>query len=227
MALSNVFEVIAHVKTLPESVDPKKCRVSGYIIGSNGAPIEGVRLSFAPKLDVVVKGDDTVAPSQPLMVTTDKDGYLEFDLLRGLEYEAYFNSLMVLAGQQPPRLDVVVPNLPSAELDDLLYPIPVSLSLSEDAITIAKADGANDDVEAEIQFSDGSIRTKMTPWATVQLQVSDDLVLKASLLEGKLVLTPLSVGTATVTSIRKIVPTASFDPEPVYATDTITVTVTA
>lgn len=228
--LSNEFEVSAHVRELPESSDPLRCKVSGYVKGVNGGQARH-RLIFEPVKDLTILSGMVIAPYSRYEVSSDEDGYFEFELLRNTKYTAYFVHPQDLFCQQPGKLDVITPNLPGVELDDLLFPIPVNLELSQNTISIPVSAIPDETVEIDLHFSDGSVRDTRgaysTPWAGVTLTNTDNTVVEACILDGGVLsLKGLTPGTATISTTRQMTSKVLIDPLPAYTTESIVVTVT-
>lgn len=224
--LTNTFESEAHIRSKPESIDPRRCTVSGYILGVDGLQAKS-RLVFEPVKTLTVLDGAVVAPYSRREVDSREDGYFEFELLRDTKYSAYFVFPEDLFGCQPGKLDVITPDLPSVGIDVLLFPIPINLTFSSLTISLVAGGDLDESIEVELSFSDGSIRETMSsPWAGVHLTNSNSDVVEASIADArKLRLKPLAAGTATLTTVRTMADTAFFDPLQDYITDTITVTV--
>ncbi len=225
--LNNEFQVDAHLRVLPESSNPLKCTVSGYIkgVGLNQAVH---RLIFEPVKDLTVRNDIVIAPYSRLEVTSNEDGYFEFELIRNTKYNAYFVFPQDLFCTQPGKLDVITPNGPAVQLDDFLFPLPLNCEFSQNTISIPVDPIPNETIDVTLTFSDGSERTQLaTPWAGITLTNTDNLVVEACILPGnKLSLKALMPGTATITTVRMIPHTVVIDPLPAYTSESVVVTVT-
>lgn len=224
---SNTFLVTGHVRTLPESPDPKRCRVSGYFLGPDGRPSKSIRLALETEADVVINNTNIVVPRSTLLFESDRHtGYMEFDLLRGVNYHGYLSEVEKLLGHEPPKHEIVVADVPAVALFDLLFPLPVNAVFSQTSITLPLASGSNNTVTATVTFSDGSQRTKQVPWAFFTLSAADNSILQALLVDGRVVsLAPLAVGTTTVTMTRTLQPCFVIDAPPAFTSQTLTVTV--
>lgn len=68
---------------------PARCNVYGYIIDSEGTPIEGatVSIDLSPDAPQVVKAASRLI-SQTLSKVTDENGYFEMNLIRSSEYDS-------------------------------------------------------------------------------------------------------------------------------------------
>lgn len=224
--LINHFEVTAHVRALPESIDPKKCTISGFILGVGGGPAIH-RLIFEPLKLLTVKAGNVIAPYHRIEFTSDETGYFQFELLRDTKYNGYFVFPQDLFSVQPGRLDVITPNAASVDLHDFLFPLPLNLVFSISTISMVAGAPQDDTTTVTLNFTDGSTRTVLaTPWAGVTLSNTDNKVVDAGLKDGLLTLRPLKAGTATISTVREIPDSVFIDPLPAYTTGSIVVTVT-
>ncbi len=226
LQVSNTFEVTGHLRTKPESIDPLRCTVSGFIIGVDGKQAKH-RLIFEPVKTITVLSDMVIAPYSRREVASNEDGYFEFELLRNTKYTAYFVFPQGLFGTEPGKLDIITPDQPSVGLDVLLFPVPVNLTFSVPTISLVAGGPRDESVEVELTFTDGSVRETLgSPWAGIRLTNTNADVVQASIDATKLCLIPITPGTATITTIRTMNDRAFFDPLQEYTTDTVVVTVT-
>lgn len=225
--LTNTFEISAHQRVRPESVDPLRCTVSGSVLGVDGKQAKH-RLVFEPVKVITILSHNIIAPYSRREIASTENGYFEFELLRNTKYSAYFVFPQELFGIQPGKLDIIVPDSPSAPLDDLLFPIPVNLTFSETSITINSESLLDDTITVALTYSDGSVRECMSSqWAYVTVTNSDSTVVEASISDAKvLLLKPLAIGVATISTTRFIADRAFFDPLPNYTTQSVVVTIT-
>ncbi len=228
--LSNTFEVTAHVRSLPESIDPLRIKVSGYIKGVGGG-VAVHRLIFEPVKDLLVLSNNVIAPYHRIEFTSNDDGYFEFELLRNTKYKAYFLWPQDLFCTQPGKLDVITWNGPAIQLDALLFPIPINLEFSQNTISLPVSPTPDETVEITLSFSDGTDRDTRnaysTPWSGVTLTNTDNTVVEACILDGGVLsLKALTPGTATISTVREIPSKVVIDPLPAYTTESIVVTVT-
>lgn len=225
--LSNVFEIIGHPRIRPESIDPLRCTVSGFVLGVDGKQAKH-RLIFEPVKALTVLSHMLIAPYSRREVASNENGYFEFELLRNVKYSAYFVFPQNLFGAQPGKLDIIVPDSPSIELDALLFPIPVNLTFSVSTITLTANGPLDDTTEVELLYSDASVRESMSsPWAYVSVTNTDGDIVEASIADAKVLrLKPINPGSVTISTVRTISDRASFDPLPAYVTQSVVVTVT-
>lgn len=226
----NTFKVLAHVAVLPEAVDPALCRVSGDLVGSGGQPSIDGRLVFSLcKMAGYIVGD-LLAPQSALNKAPDAGGHYEFDLIRGQEYQAWFTHVNSIPGiaEEPFRMKVIVPDLPSIHIRDLLFPVPVSATFS--ALTLGLVAGGAEDntIELTVTYSDGSDRTALPALGTQFILSSDnDVAVALDRVENTLYITPIAAGVANIT-VSRVLSTEFlvFDPTPAFITETLEVTVT-
>jgi hypothetical protein len=223
---SNNFQVTAHIPSRPESTDPRRCTISGYVLGVDGLP-DTHRLIFETKEDLLVLSGNVIAPYHRREVASDQNGYFQFELLRATQYEAYFLFPQELFNMQPGRLFIETPDAASVNLSDLLFPIPINLTFSASTISLVAGGLPDDSITYGIASSDGNVHTITgTPWAGVAITNTNGLVVTTALVDGKIILTPMSPGTAVITTVREMPSIVVFDPLPTYTSDTVTVTVT-
>lgn len=225
--LPNIFEVTAHVRTLPEVIDTTMCTVSGTIKGVGGNKAIH-RLIFEPVLDLIVQGGQIVAPFHRVEFTSDENGYFQFQLLRNTKYLAYYVFPQDLFKRQPGKLNVQTPNGPTVDIRDFLYPIPINMTFSATTISLVAGSGPDESIDADLTFTDGVIRAVYgTDWAGISLTIDDNTIVTPLLTDaGTLRLIPMKAGTATITTVREIPTTVFFDPLPAYVSNTVVVTVT-
>lgn len=226
----NTYKVLAHVASLPEAVDPLLCRVSGNLRGSGGGSSIDGQLVFAPCMEAGYVGGDLLSPQNHLDVLPDVDGYYEFDLIRGLEYRAYFVHINVVTGiaKDPFEMAVIVPDLPSIGIEDLLFPVPISATFTDLALAMVVGDDPDESIDLTVLYSDGSDRTLNPALGTQFSLTSDnDTSLRIERVGKTLFLTPLEAGVSNLTVTRIISATnLLFDPTPAFTTETLVVTVT-
>lgn len=225
----NTFKVLTHIHTLPEAVDPALCRVSGDLRGPDGLSSRDGRLVLTPCIQAGYVAGDLLAPRSFVNASPDADGHYEFELIRGMEYRAYFTHVDTITGAttMPFEMSVIVPSLPAIHIKDLLFPIPVAATFSALTLALTALDDPDESVELTVTYSDSSDRTERPAFAT-QFSVSNDNE-AAILLERvgkKLIITPLAAGVANIAVSRILSDTyISFDPTAAFTTETLEVTV--
>lgn len=221
----NVFKVFAHERVLPESTDPLKCRVSGHFVNLHGKPQKGVKVTIGPCVELADIGGNLVDPDHQVMVTSDDAGYVEFDILRGLKYEAFILCKEEWQGMPPGRLVITAPESPSVRLDYLLFPIPESVDFS--ALTLSLAAGTqNSALTLVVTYTDGNVRQSPLQWGSYLLVNSDATVFGYEVAGDTLIIKGLAPGVATLTATRVLAKTSVWNPLPPFNADILTVTVT-
>ena len=226
----NTFKVLAHIAALPEAVDPGLCRVSGDLVGAGGQSSIDGRLVFSLCKQAGYILGDLLAPQSALNKAPDAGGHYEFDLIRGQEYEAWFTHINTITGtaEEPFKMTVIVPDLPSIHIRDLLFPVPVSATFS--ALTLGLAADSEEDstIELTVTYSDGSDRTALPALGTQFILSSDnDDAIALDRVENTLYITPMVAGIANIT-VSRVLSTEYlvFDPTPAFVSETLEVTVT-
>lgn len=223
--VGNTFIVTGHVTSMPFSTDPLRCRITGTVLGPDGAPVKEVKISFIPAPDLVVINTNVLAPQLPMHLESDDNGYFDFTLLRSVNYLGYMTNVDTFFEKNPTELDVRVPNLASLGLNDLLFPLPLGATFSVSSITLPLVAGPNSTVFVSMPMSDGSTRTDLPPWVGITPSSTDGTIVDSVLIKGQLTLTPRKVGTTTLTYLRSISSDAIFNPVPAFTSGSLVVTV--
>ncbi len=224
---SNIFLVTGHLRLLPESSNPLKTKVSGYVLGGAlGATRTRVSLSLVKQLTVV--GPNPILPESRFEVSSDDDGYFEFELVRGMKYTAVFRDVDEFMQVTPAFFTLLVPDSPGIAFDKLFFPLPVSLEFDDDTLSLVA--GAVDDVSIGyfINYSDGSDtnnRPISVPWASLQAVSSNEEVATAVLEDGHLRIDPIAPGTTTISTIRHFNDAVLWTDPPGFETTEVVVTV--
>ena len=220
------FEVEAHVRSRPESTDPHRCKVSGYILGVGGGRYK-TSIVFRPFNALTITNGNVIAMQASIEVFSNDDGYFEFELLRDTAYIATFVVPRSLFCEDPGRIKVITPNGPAVDLYSFLFPMPVHMGFSDAAISLVAGDPQDESIEYTLTYNDGSERVSLSsPWGGVSLTNTDNEVVEACFVEGKLVLKPLTAGTATITTTRTVPSDVEYDPLPDFTSESVVVTVT-
>lgn len=226
----NTFKILAHVHTLPEAADPALCRVSGYLRGADGLASRDGRLVFTPCIQAGYVAGDLFSPKNFFPTAPNAAGYYEFELIRGMEYQAHFTHIDRISGNstEPFTMLVKVPDLPAIHIKDLLFPVPVSATFTPAILALAAGAAPDESVVLSVVYSDGSDRVANPPQGT-QFSLSNDneAVALVERIDSKIIITPLAAGVANITVERTLsTDYLIFDPTPAFTTDTLEVTVT-
>lgn len=190
----NAFTVQATVFEPPLANDPRLCRASGFFRDITGAPHAKVDLFFTGVFNPVLLEGSAVM-SERKAIRTDSEGFGCVDLIRCARYMVIIQGL-----EEAPRY-IDVPDLPSVNLPDLLFPVvekvllgprgPYTLSVGQ-TLSITPSVVASNGVPLEGVGS-----------ADVQWSVSDSSVVSLVLTATTLELTGRAAGTAELQAVRR------------------------
>ena len=197
------FTATGTLTTLPTSPDSRLCRCTGRFLGLSGYPLGGVTAVFTQKTEPE-KAMPRVVDSQlviqsDIVMRTSAEGYLTLDLLRKGQY------LVSFAGEDD-AWGLIVPDRASANLIDLIYPQPVSLTWDpilapSNAVTVQV--GQTITVPVSLLFSNyETINNGATdPW--LLFMNSDETIAPAALVNGGMLITGAVAGAVQISaSIR-------------------------
>ena len=223
----NTWKVITHVTALPEAVDPLLCRISGYIRGADGSATRDGKITFVLHKETGVLGGNIIAPQHLAYKSPDINGYYEFDLFRGAEYNAYFHFLDTLLGSKPPDLVCIVPDLPALSIADLLFPIHVDADFSSESLSI-NVDDEDTSISLTLTYSDGSTsltRSASPGFSGIVLSSDNEEVATVEYVGPNIQVVGIGAGTANITCARTMSSNIYYDPAPTFTTETLVVTV--
>jgi len=215
---TNNFLITGHVRVLPESLDTTLCRVSGFINGLDGKPVPDLDVRFN-QLPTNIINTGVLIFNDPVNATSNNRGYFEFDLLRTIKYEAG------LSGYATP-LVVKVADVPAVKVNDLLFPLQVNLSTSDDELTIPLSGGANSSLTYTVTYSDFNTGRLYNDWSSIEVNYSVPGIAYLSANDTNLVITPKAAGTTVLTFVRVIKPEYVWINPPAFVSPTITINVT-
>lgn len=127
---TNEFLITASLFTLPTASNPRLCRASGYVWGPNGRARRGIDVAFIPAFSPVIV-DGIGLLGERVNLKTDKEGYLEVDLVRTALYYATVES------HENVTREVVVPDRSSVNIMHLLFPIVIDVELGTSSISLS------------------------------------------------------------------------------------------
>ena len=203
---SNLFNYTGTlVGTLPDAMDPRVCRCTGRFLNYQNQPLAYMTLRVFADQDgsgvatpTIVDGN--LIAAQSMTFTTDSDGYLSIDLLRGGEYKLMF------PGEEETLHTIYVPDRTSANLVELIYPYPVTLTWDQlvapgNAITVGV--GVTVTVTFTVLFSNYMTISKgMGQWLT--FTNGDNTVMEVVMSEqGLATISGKSPGTAQLTGANQ------------------------
>jgi hypothetical protein len=195
-ATPNDFDISGHVFAPPEAVNPRLCRCSGFFIDVTGAPKANLDIHVISKFDpLILEGDAVMA--ERVHGRTDSNGYFQIDLIRFGKYEVF------LEGLEDSIREIEIPDLASANMPDLIFPVVSSVSFTP-AGPWSIGIGSDNDFELTpvVMASDGRTLTGAAvndlTWSTDDEDVAAGLVTP-----NVLTLRGVAAGTANLIATRK------------------------
>lgn len=177
-----------NLETLPPATLSHLCRVSGRVIGAAGQFLPNVTFEFMLNEIIRISGGYATGNAKAIVVS-DAVGYLEFDLLRGAVYE------VVVESYEPEVFVVTVPDAPSTNITELIWPYLARVDLGETALSMSEGD--EEEVAVQAVFSSGL----ETPYNGISEEVRASSLLSASSSDESVATATLSGGTLTVTAV--------------------------
>jgi len=200
---TNYFEVTGQTFTRPVATDPRLCRASGFFKDATGQPLPGMDIEIINQFNpAIVDGYGVMGAKIDLR--TDEDGYVEVDLYRGAEYHVMLQGLEAAEADPTGAIvferDVVVPDMASINLLDLLFPIVSSIDFGVASISLAV--GEILPIEPVVTASDHRVLTGAACEDVVY--DTEDLDVAAVYAEAdRIVVTGRGAGTTQLTAVRK------------------------
>ena len=204
----NAFNVYAELLTPPLSNDARLCRASGVFRDVFGAPQKNLNIIFIAEFaPIIVDGAGVV--SERRAVKTDQRGYACVDLFRCANYAA------TVQGYEDHVRRVRVPDAPSVNLPDLLFPTVASVSFEPPSPWTLSA--GSDLTVTPTTLTTSGIPTLGPDLPNVNWKTSDPTVCSVMPVGKTLALHGLKPGTTTLQVYRKdqsiiLVPTQGYDP---------------
>jgi hypothetical protein len=192
----------ANVFTHPQSMDPKLCRLSGYIRDPAGRYRPGRDIHFIYRYHPLVVGDELIL-GEKVAVRTDRNGYIEVDLWRNGCYRA------VIESHENAGRNIFVPDLPAANINHVLFPRPHRV-IFDPAPPWAIAVDDELEVDVQVELSSGYV-IDGTAQEDVEFSVEGDGV-SLQVLDDRLVLRRSAAGTAAL-RITRLITSISYDPD--------------
>lgn len=182
---TNDFTVQGQTFSRPAATDPRLCRASGFFRRADGEPYPYLDVIFTPRFKPAIVDGDSVMWGA-IHTRTDENGYLFIDLFRGGEYSVQVETL-----EDGPR-DVVVPDVPSENLVELLFPVVEQVVFVPNSATMSVGDVL--EIVPTVTASDQRV-LEGAAGTDVLYEVEDPTVASVSTQSDKIVLTALSAGT--------------------------------
>jgi len=224
-----VFDVLIDQSVVTPPTDSRLCRCWGVFKDPSGRPYRDVTLTFnervVPQLlrDTVTDVSTAVLPKY-ISVITDANGYASVDLIRDAQYSAMVGPLANTV------IDIIVPNLPTASLPDVLFVVVdrVEYKLNNNTLTptsapaLAVQNGSTTTLSMQTVYRSGY---RVDGLSRVSLFVQDDDIIKVSLTtDGNLAIQAIAPGSAVIEVRRSETQEKTIYPEP-NPKGSITVTV--
>lgn len=180
---TNNFEVQGQTFSATVPTDPRLCRCSGYFYDHSGRPLEGLDIHFIAVCynedqpdwnPMIVDGKGIL--SQKIYTRSDSRGYIEIDLYRTGEYSA------LVQGLEHSRRIIKVPDAPSVNLIELLFPVVSEVTFGTNPITVPN--GTTVDVDLTILATDG--QTLDASGGDVTFSSLDTSIAVPQILEGNI-----------------------------------------
>lgn len=121
---SNQFRVRGEVYTYPQSTDTRICIASGFFRTPSGGLARGVDVHFIAKFNPLLLEDSAIMPER-ITQRTNNEGYMEVPLIRFGQYEA------TVEGMEDYQRVVCVPDAPSVNIGNLLFPVVDAITFDE------------------------------------------------------------------------------------------------
>lgn len=191
--LANEFNISATVFVHPVANDPRLCRASGYFRDISGAPQPNVDMQFLAEFNPILLEGAAVL-SERRTIRTDGDGYACIDLIRCAKY------LVTLQGLEDEQRQVSVPDLPSANLPDLLFTVVAEITFDPEGPYIM-AVGEILDLTPTV-IGSNQVPLEGTATGDVRWYSSDETVLCVSFDATQLHILARAAGTAQILAER-------------------------
>lgn len=193
---TNYFAVQGTTFIRPVATDPRLCRCSGFFKDPLGRPLVGMALHLsqycpnddqAPFTPLIVDGDGILGDK--VLLRTDALGYVVVDLYRTGTYFMYMPGL----GSQWRSLHI--PDLPSMNLINLIFPVITSIVFDPDPLAMSVGDTT--EIDVTVTASDGRVLDPLNQ--DLLFTSSDESVVGVEVLaDSKLSITALAAGTAQI-----------------------------
>lgn len=188
---ANAFNVSAAVLEPPLALDPRLCRASGYFRDVTGAPRPQLDIHFIGQFSPILL-EGSLVMDERRQLKTDKQGFACIDLIRCANY------LVTLEAYEDRPRTIRVPDAPSVNLPDLLFPVVDRVVLP--AISLA----VNEEQQLQPQVIDSAGVPLPSPAGSdVTWTAEDPSVLYVAASTDYLLVKGLKVGSTTLTATRR------------------------
>lgn len=212
---TNYFEVQGQTYSRPASPDPRMCRCSGYFVDHRGLPLKNLEMHFIAVCfnenqptwnPLVVDGKGVLSTN--IYTRTDARGYMEIDLFRTGQYQ------VLVQGIETSTRIVSIPDQPSVNLLDLLFSVVREVTFSSNPVSIPESDYV--DLDVTVKTSDG--HELVLSNNDVIFESQDLSVAVVQIVDNKLRVMGVGVGTTTVTARRADTSIVTIPSEPIVYT---------
>lgn len=188
------FEALATVFEHPIAQDARLCRASGYFRDITGAPHPYLDMHFIAQFEpVLLEGAGVL--SERRAIKTDEEGFACIDLIRCANYTA------TLEGFEDIQRNISVPDAPSVNLPDLLFPVVEEISFAESG-PYQVAAGAELLLTPTV-LSSAAVVLEGPGNDDVQWSSSDSSILSVTVTATQVKITGIAAGTAEVQATRR------------------------
>jgi hypothetical protein len=231
----NTFDIVADLRVLKASIDPRMCTLTGYFVDASLRPYQGTSFEFKPVAGFVGELPSTPAATpaipaivrdrtiiSPITATPNKAGYLTIELPRLSLIEVH---MMGLEHPFTGTERINIPDAASALLEDVLFPFVRTVAYAASPITVAAGVTANNALT--VTLSDGRLLTLKSEYEKLlTFTPADPTIALAAMIDGSLAITGVLAGSTTVAVARIAKTFASHSPALAAPAAALTVTVT-
>jgi hypothetical protein len=175
------------------AADHRLCRASGFFRDVTGAPDSGIEMSFIASFSPILLEHAAVL-GERRNIRTDRTGFGSIDLIRCARYQ------VIIQGSEVQTRCVEVPDFPSVNLPDLLFPV-VEKIVFEEPVPALLARGSTAVLRPTVLASN-LVPLLGTATADVVWSSSDEAVLSIAVEEKTITITAKVPGTAQLTAKR-------------------------
>jgi len=197
----NDFDIQGETFERPTATDPYLCRCSGFFRDASGRPLPNLDIFLINKfMPAIVEGDAVLG--ERLDLRTDEDGYLEVDLYRNGEYDAFVQSIQASDCSNATVFlrEIVVPDRSSVSIIDLLLPVVSEITWDPAVPSVAAGDTL--DLVPVVKASDFRELTG-TASEDVLYEVEDEDIATISVEAERIVVTGVAPGSTNIVVTRR------------------------
>lgn len=192
--LSNVFSVPATVLVPPVAADARLCRASGFFRDATGAPAANIDIHFIAKFKPLLLEGSAIL-TERAVTRTDQNGFMQLDLIRCGQYD------ITAQGMEDLYRTIYVPNAPSVNLPDLLFPVVSQVVFTPPGPYTVMV-GVDQTIAVQVLASDGET-LKGTAAQDVIWQTDDPSIVAVLDMNPVLILRAFKSGTTNLTATRR------------------------